>query len=167
MFVCSYIYDRDVAEDIVSESLIKLWTELRKKDVCTYNIKSFLFTILRNASLDYLRHQTMRYRVEKDITSIHERNLEIRLMSLQNSVYDEVLIKEIQEIVDKTISTMKPRTQEIFKLSRFDLLTNKEIAAQLDITEKGVEYHMSIALKKMKISLKDYTYLIGLINLFL
>ncbi len=167
MFVCSYIYDRDVAEDIVSESLITLWTELRKKDTEIYNIKSFLFSILRNASLDYLRHQAMRHRVEENMSTTNERNLEIRIMSLQSSVYDEVLINEIQEIVDKTISTMKPRTQEVFRLSRFDLLTNKEIAAQLDITEKGVEYHMSIALKKMKISLKDYTYLIGLINLFL
>ncbi|WP_236264258.1 RNA polymerase sigma-70 factor [Dysgonomonas sp. Marseille-P4677] len=161
-FVRSYVYDKDAVEDIVSEAIIKLWQELKHKNDIEHNITPFLFSILKNMSLDYLRHLVVKQKVLDKLNTINQRELELRIMSLEDSSYDEILVREIQDIVDATILKMKDRTQEIFRLSRFELLTNKEIAKKLGITEKGVEYHISIALKMLRESLKDYINLIAI-----
>lgn len=156
MFVRSYVYVEEDAKDIVSESLIKLWYDLKNKDRENHNVKAFLFSILKNMSLDYLRHQVTRQQTLNKIFSMKQRELDIRISSLEESEYNEILIQEIQDIVNKTMSKMNSRTREVFKLSRFEYLTNKEIAAALNITEKGVEYHMNIAIKMLREDLKDY-----------
>ena len=165
LFVRSYVYnyDKDVADDIVAEALIKLWSELKSKEDQTHNVKAFLFSILKNKSLDFLRHQAVRQSAMDNISSVQQRDLELRIMSLEGSEYNEILVREIQEIVNSTLLKMKDNTREVFKLSRFEYLTNKEIAEKLNMTEKGVEYHMSIALKMLRANLKDYLYLYFLI----
>lgn len=166
LFVRSYVYDEEVANDIVSESLIKLWYELKEKDGQEHNIKAFLFSILKNMSLDYLRHQAVKQQALNKLSSIQQREVEIRISSLEESEYNEILIREIQDIVNETMSKMKDKTREVFKLSRFEYLTNKEIAAKLDITEKGVEYHMNIALKMLRTDLKDYMHFFFSLSFF-
>lgn len=160
LFVLSYINDKDVADGIISESIIKLLQKIKQDENADYNIKSFLFSILKNMSLDYLRHLKVQQKALDKLLSIQEKELELRIASLENAVYHGLLVNEIQNIVNATLLKMKSRTQEVFKLSRFERLINKEIAAKLFITEKGVEYHISIALRMLKYDLKDYIYLL-------
>ena len=56
LFVKSYIHNEMVAEDIASESLIKLWQWIQDNPV--ENIEPMLLSILRNKALDYLRHES-------------------------------------------------------------------------------------------------------------
>ena len=53
----------------------------------------------------------------------------------------------------------------MFILSRYDQLSNKEIASKLGISIKGVEFHISKALKLLRERLRDY--LIALLIFFL
>ena len=46
--------------------------------------------------------------------------------------------------------------EPVFIMSRFQDKSNKNIAEELNISVKGVEYHISKALRSLKISLKDY-----------
>ena len=57
-FAKSYVHDDLVAEDIASESLIALW-EKTKEDPIDY-AAPFLLTILKNKSLDYLKHEEIK-----------------------------------------------------------------------------------------------------------
>ena len=41
-------------------------------------------------------------------------------------------------------------------------MTNREIAMELGISEKTVEYHISKALKVLRVALKDYLPLVGI-----
>ena len=59
---------------------------------------------------------------------------------------------------------MPENTKKIFTLSRLNDLTNKEIANELGISIKDVEYHISKALKYLRISLKDYLPLIAFMD---
>ena len=68
LFVKSYIHNEMVAEDIASESLIKLWQWIQDNPV--ENIEPMLLSILRNKALDYLRHESMKQQV---ITRISEK----------------------------------------------------------------------------------------------
>ena len=59
-------------------------------------------------------------------------------------------------IFEKTLAEFPEQTRKVFEMSRIEYMSNKEIAEALGITVKGVDYHISKAIKKLKISLKDY-----------
>ena len=133
LFVKSYIHNEMVAEDIASESLIKLWQWIQDNPV--ENIEPMLLSILRNKALDYLRHESMKQQV---ITRISEKQ------------------KEVMDIVQRTLQSLPEQTSRIFTLSRFGNKTNREIACELNISIKDVEYHISKSLKALRKTLKDY-----------
>ena len=60
----------------------------------------------------------------------------------------EVFTKEIQEIVDRTLDALPEQTRKIFVMSRNENKSHKEIAELLDITTKGVEFHISKATRR-------------------
>ena len=154
LFVKSYVHDDIIAEDIVSESLIKLWEKLNESPLD--NIKSFLFTILRNATLDHLKHQEVKQKALNDIHKNLNDELQLRLSVLESYDPADIFSSEIQEIFQRTLKSLPPKTRHVLEMSRFDFKSNKEIAEELDISVKGVEYHISIALKELRKSLSDY-----------
>ena len=77
-------------------------------------------------------------------------------METTNTVEDQILHQELSEKINAAINLLPPRCQEIFKLSRFEELTYKEIAARLGLSIKTVENQMGKALKVLKASLKQY-----------
>ena len=138
LFVKSYIHNEMVAEDIASESLIKLWQWIQDNPV--ENIEPMLLSILRNKALDYLRHESMKQQV---ITRISEKP-------------NEIFSKEVMDIVQRTLQSLPEQTSRIFTLSRFGNKTNREIACELNISIKDVEYLISKSLKALRKTLKDY-----------
>ncbi len=162
LYVKSYIHDDMAAEDIVSDSLIKLWERMKKCKVDP--IPPYLFSILKNRSLDYLKHQTIRQNVHDSITEALKRELEIRTTSLEASNPHDVFSIEIQQIIETTINSLSERTREIFIQSRFGNRPHKEIADLLQISIKGVDYHINQAVKELRNALKDYLHLIGLFS---
>jgi RNA polymerase sigma-70 factor (ECF subfamily) len=63
---------------------------------------------------------------------------------------------EIEQIIENTLMQLLPQCRAVFRLSRFEEKKNKEIAEELGISLKGVEGHISKALKLFRASLKDY-----------
>ena len=70
---------------------------------------------------------------------------------------EELEASDLREYINNLIETLPERQQEIFKLSRNHQLTYKEIAAQLNISEKIVEHNISNTLKFLKKNLQLYT----------
>jgi len=153
-----------VAEDIVSDSLIKLWERIKKEPVDP--IGPFLFSILKNKALDYLKHQTVKRNVNSEIQKILNRDLEIRTNSIESTNPDEIFSKEIKKIVEDTLNSLSERTRRIYILSKFDGKSYKEIAALYSISSKGVEYHISNVIKVLRIALRDYLPLAGFLFFF-
>lgn len=77
-------------------------------------------------------------------------------MTLEDFEPYEVFTKEIQEIVDRTLDALPEQTRKIFVMSRNENKSHKEIAELLDITTKGVEFHISKATRTLRLALKDY-----------
>lgn len=155
LFTKSFVHDELIAEDIVSDSLIKCWETVKELDNPDH-VDALLLTILKNKSLDHLRHEAIRNETINTLADQEKRELEIRIFSLQACDPDEIFSKEIKQIIARTLSELPPKTRQVFILSRFQNKTNKEIAGKLDITTKCVEYHMTKALKSLRVSLKDY-----------
>ena len=161
LFVKSFVHDDLVAEDIVTDSLVELWKKM-KQDALTA-VPPFLFTILRNRALDYLKHVARKQAVIEDMADTLLRELEIRTYSLEASDPEEIFSAEVHQIMQDTLNALPEKTKEIFLLSRFGDKSHKEIAEIYAISVKGVDYHIARAQGELRIALKDYLPLWGLL----
>ena len=153
-FAKSYVHDDLAAEDIASESLIKLWEKLKTEQI-DY-IEPLLLTILKNKALDYLKHEEVKRTAFESMADWHQQELSIRISTLESCDPNEIFSDEVESIIRETLKLLPEQTRRIFLLSRFENKSNKEIAEQMGISIKGVEYHISKALKALRITLKDY-----------
>lgn len=153
-FAKSYVHDDLAAEDIASDSLIKLWEKLKTEKI-DY-IEPLLLTILKNKALDYLKHEEVKRTAFESMADWHQQELSIRISTLESCDPNEIFSDEVESIIRETLKLIPEQTQRIFLLSRFENKSNKEIAELMGISVKGVEYHISKALKALRITLKDY-----------
>jgi RNA polymerase sigma-70 factor (ECF subfamily) len=163
LFAKSYVHDDWEAENIASEALIKLWEITKSKEV--ENPKTLLFTILKHKALDYLKHEAIRQNALIELVDKGKRELEIRISTLEACEPEKIFGADIQKIIQSTLSNLPKQTQQIFKMNHFQNVSKKEIAENLGITVKGVDYHLSRAIKVLRENLKDY-YPIVLFFLF-
>jgi len=153
-FVHEYVPNRDVAEDIIQDSLMALWNKRSTLNDQT-NLGAYLFTIAKNNCLYKLRDR--RYKLKLfETTDIDEPELNLNLEAL--SVLDTSFLTfiEIEQIIEKTFEQLPSQCRVVFRLSRLEEKKNKEIADELGISVKAVEAHISKALKLFRSSLKDY-----------
>lgn len=154
-FAHSYTRDRAAAEDILMESMISLW-ENREKWEEGSNLQGLLLTIVKNKALNYLEHQQVRLRAEEAINAHTQRELDLRISTLEACEPDAIFDTEIQRIVYKALGQLPEQSRNIFILSRYHNTPNKKIAEQLGISIKSVEFHITKTLKLLRIELKDY-----------
>jgi RNA polymerase sigma-70 factor (ECF subfamily) len=67
-----------------------------------------------------------------------------------------LLVQELDTAIDRAIGQMPEKTQTVFRLSRFERQSNKEISHVMNLSEKAVEYHIKQSLKTLRIYLKDF-----------
>lgn len=154
LFVKSYVRDDMAAEDIVSEALISLW-ETTKKEPIEHPL-SLLLVILKNGALNYLKHQDIHQLTIDTISSKMVRDLNYRITTLQACNPDEIFSSEITDIIQKTLGALPAQTRKVFEMSRYEHRSIKEIAEELTISPKSVEYHVTKSLKVLRIALKEY-----------
>ncbi|WP_140939343.1 RNA polymerase sigma-70 factor [Sphingobacterium lumbrici] len=154
LFARSFVHVNEVAEDIASDALIVLWERTRIEVV--ESPKSFLFRVIKNKALDYLKHQKIHRKLISSIDDWDGIDLQLRIDTLEKMDEEFLFFKEIQEITQRALDSLPKKTREVFVLSRQQQLSGKEIAEQLGITVKGVEYHITKTLRVLKINLKDY-----------
>ena len=161
--LCNYAYtfvqDRDEAEEIVQATFLSVW---EKRDNLTIHtgVKPYLYAMVRNASLNVLKHEKIKQQHAAVELAVAERSSE--------SVSRTVMASELEERIYKALNKLPEQCRLIFKLSRFEELKYAEIADQLNISVKTVENQMGKALKIMREQLKDYLpLLIVLMNGFL
>ncbi|WP_297905757.1 RNA polymerase sigma-70 factor [uncultured Parabacteroides sp.] len=154
LFTKSYVHDDMAAEDIVAESLVKYWRLSTSQKAETS--EALLLTILRNKALDYLRHKAIHESAIENITELNNRELNIRISTLEACDPEQIFSREIQIIIHNTLKSLPEQTRRVFEMSRFENKTVKEIAEETNLTVKGVEYHITKALKVLRTNLKDY-----------
>lgn len=154
-FAQTYVRNMAVAEDIVIDSLVYYWENRERLDENT-NIPAYVLTVVKHKCLNYLQQQQIHKDIEESIQSHAEWELSTRIATLEACNPSELFNAEAMEIVNRTLAQLPSRTREIFIMSRMQNMSHKEIAAKMDISTKGVEFHIGKALKELRISLKDY-----------
>jgi RNA polymerase sigma-70 factor (ECF subfamily) len=121
-------------DDILQEVFVKIW-ENRKNIKSKETFNAFIYTITRNLLLNELRS---RLNNQKLMTEIQKNAVAEEFASVQLIEYKEMSTK-----ITEVINQLPDRQKEVFKLSREDGLSHKEIAEKLGITTKTVEYHIA------------------------
>ena len=143
-FAYSYIRDRQEAEDILMESMITLW-ENRDKWEEDSNLHGLLLTIIKNKALNYLAHLQVRLRAEEEINSHSQRELDLRISTLEACEPDAIFDSEIQHIVQKALKRAEPKPADFYiePLSKYS--EQKDSGTTRHFRQKcGVPHHQSI-----------------------
>ncbi|MDR3340289.1 MAG: RNA polymerase sigma-70 factor [Candidatus Symbiothrix sp.] len=157
-FICfahSYTKDLAVAEDITSDAFVQFWAN-RTSIPSNENLPAYILTTVKNKCLNYLRHLKIADTAAEDIKAHSDWALQMRISTLEACEPTELFGNEVREIIRKTLDAMPEQTRRIFVMSRYQNKTYLEIAGKTGLTVKGVEFHISKALKLLRISLKDY-----------
>lgn len=149
-FAYQYTNDTDAAKDITQKVFIRLWENRAQMDP-QKSLKSYLFTSVRNRSLNYIRDQK-KYR--SYVLDVEIGEVDIALEE------DDLAVEELQKKIEAALSQLPEKARQVFEMSRFQQMKYKDIAEELDISVKTVEAHMSRALKGLKEHLKDYFVLL-------
>jgi RNA polymerase sigma-70 factor (ECF subfamily) len=136
--------ETDLSEELVQETFIKLWENFEHIKKSERSIESFLITTLKNKIIDDYRKRQTR---EK------HSNLYALNKSFETHIDEQW---QVSQQIENIYTTLEQKTTEIFKLSRDNGLTYKEISKQKDISIKTVELHISKALAAFKNGLKDF-----------
>ncbi|MBQ6086483.1 MAG: RNA polymerase sigma-70 factor [Bacteroidales bacterium] len=152
-FVKRYLgYDDSVAEDIAQESFVSVWQTREKLD-SNYSIRTYLYTIARNKTMNHLRDMA---RAKANTLAGQEALVNLQALN-HESVTEKIDALELQQMIDRIYLTLPDKVVTTFRLSRVDGLTYKEIAEKMNISVKMVEYYISIALKRFRTELAHYT----------
>ncbi|AWW29208.1 RNA polymerase sigma-70 factor [Echinicola strongylocentroti] len=133
------------AEEITQDVFVKLWTARQKIDP-TKCLKAYLFTIAKNTMLDMFKKQ-----IRQKATRTYQMQLILPVNTTQNTLE----YNELMGLVEKTLTCLPERRRRVFEMSRLQGLSHKEIAAQLGISTKTVENHLTLALQNFREVFQD------------
>ncbi|MDO5523673.1 MAG: RNA polymerase sigma-70 factor [Bacteroidia bacterium] len=164
-FALGYVKEREIAEDFVSEAFTTYW-ENRENLLPDTKAQAYILTIVKNKCLNHLRHIQVRHRVEKEINQHAEWLLSTSINTLEACDPDFIFSDEIQQIVNSTLNKLPGKTRRVFMLSRYQGLSHRDIADEMNLSTKTVEFHISKALNQLRLSLKDFLILSPLLLYF-
>ena len=151
MFADKYLNDMEAAADVAQECFIQLWRgdmTFETED----KVRGFLYTMARNLALNKLKHD-----------SIVSQYVKRGMLESEEYLRDNVIEEEVYSIVYKAIDELAPQSKKVILLSLQEL-SNGEIAEQLGISINSVRTLKQNAYKKLKGLLRDYFYLLFLLD---
>ena len=146
-FAKEYVLLEEDTENIVQDIFLMLWEKREVLDI-KVGLGPYLFTLVKNKCLDFLRHE----KIGKEFAEEYEAK-QIALEQLNDTFSSD---EDVEKILTAAIHSLPERCRTIFIKSRVEEKKYKEIAEELNISINTVENQMSIALKKLRINLKDY-----------
>ena len=139
-FARRYVRDTSIAENLVQDVFLAVWAKRSQLDAAL-NIKTYLYTAVRNQALKHLKHSEVERRRVEDLGSI---------TPSPKTPEDKQREKEVVVSVHQAIEALPEKCRLIFCMNRFDRLTYAEIAEIQDISVKTVETQMGRALKSLR-----------------
>jgi len=141
------VQSREISEEIVQDIFTSLW--LNRHEQSVDKLSAYLFTAVKYKIINYL---------EKEISRRVYVEAQVNIASADNSTEETILLNELTEALEKEIEKLPPKRQQIFKMSRQEHLSIKQVASNLGISEKTAENQLGKALKVLKLNLKHFNF---------
>lgn len=150
------INSREVAEDIVQTVLVDLWDRRISHNI--QYINSYLEASVKYQVINYIKAAISK--------KIHLSAFGERQGTEQSDGDLLLLTRELNTAIDRAIRQLPQKTQTVFRLSRFERHSNKDISRIMGLSEKAVEYHITQSLKTLRLHLKNFMRSIVMICFF-
>jgi len=147
------------AEDVVQDVLLSLWN--RRKDLqIESSLAAYLQTSIRYKAIHYIERNIRRNDYLALLT-------ELAVSIPAPSADIQLQMKELQQTIHEVIAKMPPKMQEVYRLSRNEHLTHREIAEKLEISVETVKKHIQHALQLIKSALGCNAAAVSILLLYL
>lgn len=148
--------DLSIAEDLVQDVFTDIWN---RRDTLTVNgsLRAYLAVAMKYKVIDA--------RIRRNKINLHETNAVSHLPEADNSLEQTVHFSELKIRLAKLVADLPEKARLVYQLSKEDGFAHREIAAQLRISEKNVEYHLYRAIKVLRTRLGQI-FMISLFFLF-
>ena len=152
-YAVRFVGDEEVARDIIQECFMKFWE--KREFLSCVSIPSLLFAMVRNGCLNYLKHLAIveNYQMEYPVNQEGEERLYYTDFALDAEY--KLLYDELKEQIKMVMDTLPQRCRQVFIMSRFRDLKNREIAEQLKISTTAVEKQLAKAVGCFSRHFKD------------
>jgi len=133
------------AENIVQDVFVSLWK--RKETIVIHGeFASYLFVSVKYRVLKVLAQRKAKY----------AESLELAGDLLDDSTQEYLAFDELKARLEQLIGTLPEKSQLIYRLSRDDGKSYKEIANELNISEKAVDAHLVRAKRTLRTGLGSF-----------
>ncbi|MDF7819285.1 sigma-70 family RNA polymerase sigma factor [Runella sp. MFBS21] len=145
-FVYQQTGSKEEAEEILQELMLSLWQNRAQSRI--QNLSAFLFIAARNLTNRYFRKK-INLRKYREYQLLHEvfENIDI------DHIFNE---NQLSEAIEKVLSQLPEKTATIFRMNKINELSVKVIAAQMGLSDKAVEYHITKSLKMVRQRLNEF-----------
>jgi RNA polymerase sigma-70 factor (family 1) len=144
-FALSMVKIKEAAEEIIEDVFIRIWQQ-RAALPAIRNLKVYLYTAVKNTSLNYLS--------KKAKESITEPFDHIHIEFNESASPEQLMITaEMFNRIRQSVEALPPRCKMVFKLIREDGLKYKEVSQILNISVNTIDAQMAIAVSRIAASL--------------
>ncbi|MEO9805147.1 MAG: RNA polymerase sigma-70 factor [Reichenbachiella sp.] len=144
-----YVKSNELAEEVVDDTFVKIWQK-RKKLSGVKNLEAYLYTIIKNHSLNQIRTNSDRQFMSID-------NVDLKIKMIARNPEEQLLSKEMLSVMEHSVSSLPERCGLVYRMVKDDGLSYKEVAAMLKISVKMVEKHVGTALRRIRQEMTGYT----------
>jgi len=148
-FAFAHTKSREMANDLVQETFLKLWT-MRESLSVDGSLQALLFTMSHHKMIDTFRIQINKVEFE-DYIEFSE-NVDLGDNAIEKKIYYDDFLKALKHCKRQ----LPNRQMEIFEMSRENGKSIEEIATQLKISEQTVKNQLTSAMKTLRTKLVKY-----------
>ncbi|MCG8580109.1 MAG: RNA polymerase sigma-70 factor [Bacteroidales bacterium] len=147
VFARKVVIDDDLARELVQDVIVNFYE--KRGDIKIHSsLKAHLYQSVRNRCLNQIKHSQIR----RD----HHANIYLTEKNSEAYIDDKLEETELEQKIFSIIQTLPAQCKKIFEMSRFEGVTNQEIADKLELSKRTVETQISKALKVLRTNLAGY-----------
>ena len=148
-FAAALLVDDDAAQEIVQTLFCWIWEHRHTLEVPNV-VRAYLFVAVRNRCRNHQRHARVS-------AAFMERVGQAQAVTTTTVPPDlRVEARDFESAMMRALTELPPRCREVFEMTRYQSMPQKEVALTLGIAPKTVEIHLGRALKLLRVKLAPW-----------
>jgi RNA polymerase sigma-70 factor (ECF subfamily) len=142
--------DKEAAEEMAQDIFVKLWD--KREELQIENFSAYLYACIKHRCLNYIESRITRkkhWEFYKQFLPAHD-----------DATYKVVALNDLKEALEKGLTSIPEKSRKVFTLNRLEGQTVKEIAGQMNLSEKAIQYHLTRSVRELRLYLKEFLALL-------